>query len=231
MKSQKDVDRIFHATVADRNLSRSERRALNEILQELDPDPNQLAFLRHRAFAVARGAITNAADGRQVVEWLEEMVKLLIPRPADEPIGTTARARFSPGPDCREQIETLLESARRSADICVFTITDDRLSRAIVDAHKRGVRVRVISDDDKAFDRGSDVHRLGESGVEVRVDKTDKHMHHKFALFDHTTLLTGSYNWTRSAFKENEENIIVVDDPRLVSAFSEEFSKLWGMFE
>ena len=231
MKSQKDVDRIFHATLADRNLSRSERRALKEILDDLDPSPNQLAFLRHRAFAVARGAISNAADGRQVVEWLEEIVKLLVPRPEDEPIGTTARARFSPGSECRDQIETLLESARRSADICVFTITDDRLSRAIVDAHRRGVRVRVISDDDKAFDRGSDVHRLRDSGVQVRVDKTDKHMHHKFALFDHTTLLTGSYNWTRSAFKENEENIIVVDDPRLVSAFSEEFASLWKMFE
>jgi len=230
MKSQKEVDRILHATLADRKLSRTERRALKEILEELDPDPNQLAFLRHRAFAVGREAIKNAADGREVVEWLEDIVKLFIPSPEDEPVATTAQARFSPGNECPDLIESLLKNARQSADICVFTITDNRLSEAILAAHRRGVKVRIISDDDKAHDKGSDVHRLRKSGVNVRVDETDKHMHHKFAVFDHTRLLTGSYNWTRSAFKENEENVVVVDDPRLVSPFVEEFDKLWAEF-
>jgi cardiolipin hydrolase len=54
-------------------------------------------------------------------------------------------------------------------------------------------------------------------------------MHHKFALFDDARLLTGSYNWTRSAADCNEENLIVTGDPRLVGPFRQEFDKLWNI--
>lgn len=231
MKSQKEVDQILNATLADHKLSRTERRALKEIIAELDPDPNQTAFLRHRAFEVARTALAKTSSptgSAEVINWLEDIVKLMIPRPDDEPLATTAIARFSPGDDCPDQIMRLLKGARKSIDICVFTITDNRLSQEIERCHQRGVNVRIISDNDKATDRGSDVHELDRSGLKVAYDESDKHMHHKFAIFDRSTLLTGSYNWTRSAYRENEENIVVTDDPRLVSGFTEEFDTLWA---
>jgi phosphatidylserine/phosphatidylglycerophosphate/cardiolipin synthase-like enzyme len=53
---------------------------------------------------------------------------------------------FSPGQPCRLQIQECLRAARTDVDICVFTITDDRIITAIQDAHDRGVRVRIISD-------------------------------------------------------------------------------------
>ena len=115
-------------------------------------------------------------------------------------------------------------------DVCVFTLTDDRIARALEEAVERGVKVRVITDDDKAHDRGSDAIRLARSGIDVRMDRTDAHMHHKFALFDNRYLLTGSYNWTRSAARENEENFIVTDDARLVDSFTSQFEKLWEKF-
>ena len=40
-----------------------------------------------------------------------------------------------------------------------------------------------------------------------------------------------SYNWTRSAYKDNQENIVVSDDSRLVSAFQRHFEVLWDAFE
>ena len=89
--------------------------------------------------------------------------------------------------------------------ICVFTITDDRITDNIIDAHGRGVQVRVISDNDKAHDRGSDLSRLRRHGLPVAFDKTPDHMHHKFAVFDSKLLVSGSYNWTRSAADRNEE--------------------------
>lgn len=88
--------------------------------------------------------------------------------------------------------------------------------------------MRIITDDEKSFDRGSDVQRLREAGVPVRVDGSEHHMHHKFALFDRVDLLTGSYNWTRSAANFNQENVVVTRDPRLVSAFSSMFDDLWS---
>jgi phosphatidylserine/phosphatidylglycerophosphate/cardiolipin synthase-like enzyme len=97
-----------------------------------------------------------------------------------------------------------------------------------VDAHRRGLRVRVVSDDDKALDAGSDLERLRDAGIPVRLDRVPAHMHHKFAVFDRLRLLTGSYNWTRSAAEVNHENVLVSVDPRLVQPFCRAFDDLWA---
>jgi len=87
--------------------------------------------------------------------------------------------------------------------------------------------VRIVTDNDKEFDAGSDIAQLRQAGVPVAVDRTDAHMHHKFALFDGTWLLNGSYNWTRSAAQFNEENLVVHNDPGLVRQFQAQFDTLW----
>jgi cardiolipin hydrolase len=112
-------------------------------------------------------------------------------------------------------------------DICVFTLSDDRIAEAVLSAVSRGVAVRMITDNDKELDLGSDVARLRANGVQMRVDRTEAHMHHKFAIFDAAWLLNGSYNWTRSACTVNEENLVVTNDQALVRAFSRTFESLW----
>lgn len=114
-------------------------------------------------------------------------------------------------------------------DICVFTITDNRITRAILRAHERRVKVRIISDNDKAHDAGSDIETLERAGIVLRTDKTPDHMHHKFALVDDNTAITGSYNWTRSAAADNFENILVTDDARIVKPYQREFDRLWRL--
>ena len=64
----------------------------------------------------------------------------------------------------------------------------------------------------------------------VAFDRTPDHMHHKFAVFDNRILVSGSYNWTRSASDRNEENIIVTSDERLVQKFTRRFDALWKEF-
>lgn len=225
-----DIDRLLWSTLEDRRLSRSERQALRKVMDDLDPSPEQQAFWRHRVFAVARDALAQARgsrDAESVLGWVEDAVKAL-DLPAEELPGVGAH--FSPGTACLDCIVRLVARARHSVDICVFTITDDRVSRPIIEAHDRGVAVRIITDDDKSYDRGSDIERFERAGIQVRVDGSEAHMHHKFAVFDRRTLVTGSYNWTRSAAEYNRENIIVSDDPRLVSPFLDSFESLWGMF-
>jgi phosphatidylserine/phosphatidylglycerophosphate/cardiolipin synthase-like enzyme len=142
---------------------------------------------------------------------------------------STSAAFFSPGDDCLRQIIVRFREARRTVDVCVFTITDDRITRALLDAHHRGVKLRIITDNDKAYDRGSDIDRIAREGVLVKMDRTAVHMHHKFAIFDGKLLINGSYNWTRSAAEENLENIVESGDLGLIAAFQAEFDKLWRM--
>ena len=134
---------------------------------------------------------------------------------------------FSPGDDCPNVIANLFERAEQTVDICVFTITDNRITQAIRDAYVRGINVRVITDNDKALDPGSDVDRMAGLGIPLRVDKSPHHMHHKYAIFDKTITLTGSYNWTRSADHYNEENFLTTEDPSITRPFIGHFEKLW----
>lgn len=222
--SQATLETHFAKTLDDRRLSRNERQVLQHILRQEEPSPQRRRELLVRAFAVAQEALTRQPD-RQVLTWLQEVSKLLV---ADtKPTPELAEAYFEPQQDCGARLISLLDRSRSDVRICVFTITDNAVAGAILAAHRRGVTVRIISDGDKARDRGSDIARLEASGVPVRVDFAADHMHHKFAVFDSHAMVTGSYNWTRGAAERNLENIVVSDDPRLVRPFVEEFERLW----
>ena len=230
MKNQQ-LDKILRHTLEDFRLTRGERRMLSNTLAELGSAEPQLAVLRARAFDIAREHISNVdrAQTAAVIEWLEEVVKVMQPAKPGREIAD--EAYFSPENDCARKIIELLGRARAKIDICVFTISDDRISDAIVQAHAAGTALRIISDNDKALDGGSDIARFQRLGIPVRLDRTEHHMHHKFAVFDDTFTVTGSYNWTHSAAKYNMENFIVTHDERLTRRFSQLFKKLWGELE
>lgn len=220
-------DRLLRRTLDDYRVSRGEKRVLSRTIEELAPDQHRLALLRSRAFDIARQELIGP-EARQVLEWLEDVNKLLVPQPEpDDGELLEGQAYFSPRDDVPSRIVRLMEAARRTLDICVFTITDDRVSNAIRDAAQRRVTVRIITDNDKSEDLGSDIDRLARLGIPVRVDRTEYHMHHKFALFDNQLLLTGSYNWTRSAARQNQENVIITRERRLIGTFAREFETLW----
>ncbi len=222
---------FLRQTLDDFRMSRAEKRDLAGRLSKIDLDKHRQARCHSLAFDIARSN-SEPANADLVLDWLEEVTKV-VRRAAAEGVDddSDAAAHFSPGDHCPQQIGGLLRSARDRAEICVFTITDDRITSEILAAHRRGVAVRVITDNDKAFDAGSDTERMAQAGVAVKIDRTANHMHHKFALFDRQKLLTGSYNWTRSAAKYNEENFIVTTDRSLIVPFEREFDRLWEAFD
>lgn len=220
-----ELDQALHKTLDDGRLSRGERQALLEVLGETPLAAARLSQLRARAFVLVRERMTDPR-ALEALDWVEDLMKLLVQVDAPAAASST-RAYFSPGEACLSVILGQLGRTRRTADICVFTITDDRIARAILDAQARKVQVRVITDNDKQYDGGSDIARLRGAGVAVKVDETEHHMHHKFAVLDGAVLLNGSYNWTRSASTFNEENLIASSEPGLVQAFARQFAELW----
>ncbi len=214
-------------TLEDGRLSRSERRALRAVLEDLDLTVDQRLQITDRAFEIARSAPGSISE-EQTIDWLEGVIKLLLPRSAKS--GDRSEAFFAPRQDCARHICQLLDEASSTVDVCVFTITNDSITRAVMRAHRRGLAVRIITDDEKSWDRGSDIWEMASDGVAVRLDNSKEHMHHKFAIFDRLLLVTGSYNWTRSASLRNQENIVVTDERRLVPSFLSEFERLWRSF-
>jgi cardiolipin hydrolase len=217
-----DIIAHLKASIGDNTLTRSEKKSLKSLVADQSLDQDQLNFLRSKIYDLANEKITEA-NYKEIVEWIKTANSAFIAKPFDD----HSEAFFSPGETCREAIIRQINGSVRELKICVFTISDDTIAEAIAFAHRKGVDVRVLTDNDKLFDVGSDIGRLAEAGVAIKVDHTSDHMHHKFMVTDQQSLITGSYNWTRSAAKFNHENIILTREPGLVKAFLKEFERLW----
>ena len=151
-------------TLADEVLSDDEKRSLAQALREAEPPEDALRQLRNRAFTLVRErAAESLAVPLPLLRWLEGVVRCIdnarVPAEA-----VHASAAFSPGEQCLSLICRQLRGARHRADLCVFTLSDDRISAEVLAMHRRGVKVRLITDGDKAFDAGSDVQGILEVG-------------------------------------------------------------------
>jgi len=162
-------------------------------------------------------------DGAGLMLWVEGIDKVL----SDTSKYNGPKVCFSPEMDCVELIQDFLKSAQSTIDICVYTISDDRISELLMGLHRAGRNIRIITDDQKKDDAGSDIRRLHKKGVPVKEDLSQSFMHHKFAIIDKTALMTGSYNWTRGAADRNYENLIYTENLELVNPFVAEFERLW----
>lgn len=213
---------FFNQSFQDTVFSSAEKQAIKRLIDEYNLNRHNRDFLRSQIFDIARSRFSRQAD-ISVFDWLEVANKTLLDR-APEEAGSVC---FSPGEGCLEIITQALHSAISDVQICVFTISDDRITEAILHAHQRGVTVRIITDNEKLYDQGSDIRQLAGQRIPIRIDQTENHMHHKFAIVDRKSVLTGSYNWTRSAALYNHENLVLLKEKRLVDTYLEEFARLW----
>jgi len=218
-----ELEKIIKDSLEDYKLDGEEKYRFKVLSETLGED--QLRFVRNKAFELSRPYIElGGIDAINVLNWLDRVVKSI--QPLNKKIRMTSEAYFSPGNSCRNRIINLIENAKKTIDICVFTISDNKITKRILESHERGIKVTIISDNDKANDKGSDIDYLLGKGIDVILDQTPYHMHHKFAIFDNKILLNGSFNWTRSASEVNEENILVTREVELVGQYGKQFESL-----
>lgn len=158
-------------------------------------------------------------------EWLNILLEKILNLNVSEPENN---AYFSHHDDIRDIAIKCLSSARSDLKICMFTISDDPIAEAIDNCYDRGVHVRIITDDGKIFDKGSDIMPLFKKGINIRIDSDKSLMHHKFVIVDNMKLLTGSYNWTRTGADVNNENMLITTNNKIVRAYKKEFKRLWN---
>jgi len=142
-----------------------------------------------------------------------------------------AEVHFTPDGGIRRHLLDAIQDSRQRIDVAVFHITSTELARALTSAKTRGVRIRILTDHEKARLDGPAMRIFRAAGLSVRVlgVREQSLMHHKFAIFDDRLVATGSYNWTQSAERANYENLILLDDPKVVARFTEEFQRLWRL--
>jgi phosphatidylserine/phosphatidylglycerophosphate/cardiolipin synthase-like enzyme len=145
-------------------------------------------------------------------------------------------------------IANTLATAERRVDLALFVLSAQPLTGVIAELQQRGVTLRLLADPGFASRPFSEVldllgvaladrhcqHEAGNQplqqpseGVGIpRLPGGDK-LHHKFAVIDNRTVITGSFNWSPSAAHQNDEVLLVIESPLLAAHFTREMDRLW----
>lgn len=133
------------------------------------------------------------------------------------------------GQDPAPVLVKLYNGASTSLDIAIYSLTHPDIVKAIGDAKRRGVQVRVITDSDAATSNTQKhaVNDLLNLGIPVKVNLHSGLMHLKMSVIDGKTATIGSYNYSLSASQQNDEVMAVVTQPAFVKSCQDEFNRLW----
>ncbi|WP_299754971.1 phospholipase D-like domain-containing protein [uncultured Chloroflexus sp.] len=144
---------------------------------------------------------------------------------------TTAQATienyFTPRERPAARIVEMINGARRSVLFMAFSFTNDEIARAMIARQQAGVPVRGVFERRNAGGVGSDFGMLRDGGVEVLEDGNCYTMHHKVIIIDERIVITGSYNFTTRAERTNDENLLIIDDPKLAAEYLAEFERVF----
>lgn len=124
-------------------------------------------------------------------------------------------------------IIALVNNSQKYVYIPAFLITHEGLSQALINAHKRGVDVKLIVDATNSSSGRSAVRFLRNAGVPVKVENYAGKMHSKSIIIDDKYIVTGSMNFSNSGEKKNDENTLIIEDNRLALFYKDFFLYLW----
>jgi len=142
--------------------------------------------------------------------------------------GAPFEVYFSPEDGVAKYVVQRLAAAKRSIHFMAFSYTSSTIADAMVAKVKEGLPVRGVFESQNVGGIGSAFRLLRQGGVDVLEDRNCYILHHKVIILDERTVISGSYNFTNSAEKDNDENLVIVDGPALARAYLEEFQRVYA---
>ncbi|MCX6968373.1 MAG: phospholipase D family protein [Verrucomicrobia bacterium] len=131
-----------------------------------------------------------------------------------------AQAYFSPSGGCTEAILKALHAAKSTIRVQAYKFTSSQIAKALVDAKQRGVNVQMILDQSQRSEGENLARFVAHAGVPTYIDDKHATAHNKTMVIDGRILITGSFNFTKAAEKENAENLLVIEDADLATCYS-----------
>ncbi len=153
----------------------------------------------------------------------------LTPIPAKNFLIGNQKVEFWFLPDNKQavkRITDLIDSAKKTVKVAMFTWTHPTLTQSIIQAHLRGVKVEAVIDYQSSLGSSQRVfQRLMENQVPTSRSSGRHLLHYKFAYIDDSLLINGSANWTKAAFTQNEDCFMIVHD--LLPHQKKHIERLW----
>ena len=154
---------------------------------------------------------------------------------------TNANAYFAPDDNLEDILCQYIAREHEAIDIAVYSFTNKRIAQALIDAHKRGVTIRIVTDQYGIRDRFSKLQLLQENNIPIFVydpmyrgksaATLNDAMHNKFLILKKNygelpCVWTGSFNFTKSATKSNQENVLTTQEDAIVQKYVAQFNRL-----
>ena len=141
-----------------------------------------------------------------------------------------------------------LNSANQSIDLALFVFSEQRLSDILEKSQKQNVSIRALIDSGFAYRYYSEaLDMMGvklsnkcqyeinnnpwqtpQTTVGVPILSRSDLLHHKFAVIDKQTVITGSHNWSQVANNNNDEALLIIENPTIAAHYVREFERLYS---
>lgn len=149
------------------------------------------------------------------------------PHPSLEVNGTHIETYFSPDDHTADRIIELIQNAQQSIYFMAFSFTSDPIADAMIERANAGLDVAgVMETRQYNSNTGGEFDTLVEAGIDVLLDGNPNNLHHKVIIIDGQIVITGSYNFSRSAEERNDENTLIIYNAEIAAQYLAEFERV-----
>jgi Phosphatidylserine/phosphatidylglycerophosphate/cardiolipin synthases and related enzymes len=147
--------------------------------------------------------------------------------------GTPIQVLFSPEDNAVHYLLPYIQSAQKSIRFLAFTYTDGDIEKAMASRAQAGVSVAGVFETENSYTTYSKLKTLyclpQNLGITLRTDGNPSYMHHKVIIIDDRIVITGSFNFTDSANEDNNENVLVIQNPDIVAQYVREYNRVFAL--
>jgi len=138
---------------------------------------------------------------------------------------TPAQIYFSPKGGCTEAIVNEIDNAKSEIYVQAYSFTSAPIAKALVDAHKKGIKVEAILDKSQKKEKYTSATFLNNSGIPTYIDSKHAIAHNKIMIIDKEIVITGSFNFTKAAEEKNAENLLILKNRKLAETYLKNWNK------
>ena len=150
----------------------------------------------------------------------------------DLPLNNTpARVYFSPKGGCTDAIVRKIGKAKQEILVQAYSFTSKDIAKALVDAHKRGVKTEIILDKSNRSKKYSAGDFTAHMGIVTYIDSAHSIAHNKIMIIDMETVVTGSFNFTKAAEEHNAESLLILKNKELAKQYIDNLGRHRGHSE
>jgi phosphatidylserine/phosphatidylglycerophosphate/cardiolipin synthase-like enzyme len=146
---------------------------------------------------------------------------------ADE---TLIEVYFSPDDGVADRLYEILSDAEESIYFMAFSFTTDEFGEIIREQAENGLTVAGVMEEEQVKSNiGTEYDPFKQAELDVFTDGNEGQMHHKTMIIDGSIVITGSYNFSRSAEIRNDENLVIIYNEKIADFYMQEFQRVYEL--